>query len=164
MAGFITDQALQDYVAAVLHRAGAAVTTDVTQSTFWPPIVTQANASAWGEIQDRLIRRGFTVAQITAWDRGAEVQQQIGTYNALRDGGCLENFSETFLNNLKRYFDPEIKSNILDNTLVTNAQVWQTPGDTPGTIGIGEISTFNNAFNLPTTPDQDPRIGEITRW
>lgn len=163
MPGFISNQTLQSYVAAVLHRAGAAVTTDVTQSTFWPSIVAQANQSAWGEILDRLIRRGFTVTQINAWDRGAEVQTQIGCYNALRDGGCLENFSETFLRNMMRYFDPTIEGNILDNTLVTNSQQWQTPGDTPGNIGTGPLDTTEDMYVMPT-PSQDPRIGSETKW
>ena len=152
MPGFISDTELLEYVAAVLHRAGVAVTTDVTQSTFWPPIVTQASASAWGEIRDRLIRRGWTPAQVSAWDRGAECQKQIGTYNALRDGGCLENFSETFLRNMMRYFDPTIEGNILDSTLITDGGVWQTPGDTPGTVGTGPISQSGYIFDLPEPP------------
>lgn len=163
MPGFIDDQALQKYVAAVLHRSGVAVTTDVQQSTFWPAIVSQANLAAYNEIFDRLIRRGWTPAQIAAWDRGAEVQTAIGAFNAVRDGGFLDQVQTAILENLKRYFDETNPKNVLDNTLVTNSQQWQIPGDAPGTVGTGALDTSQDMFVMPG-PQDDPRIGQITRW
>lgn len=163
MAGFVTDQQVLNYLAAELHRSGAAVASDVTQSTFWPPIATQANLSAYNEIFDRLIRRGWTPGQIALWDRGVEVQLEIAAYKAIERGGLLDQVQTALLDRLKGYFDPEVKTNLLDNTLLTINGQWQTPGDTPGTVGTGPLDTSQDMFVMPTQQD-DPRIGDVVRW
>lgn len=162
--GFITDATLQAYVAAALKKSVTDLTTLANgQPSYWPTLITQANLMAWGEISDRLIRRGWTIAQVNGWDRGAEAQTAMGLYFALRDGGALDGFSEVFINDKLRYFDQNNPKNVLDNTLVTNGTVWQVPADSPGTVGTGPLDTSEDMFVLPDK-SQDPRIGQQVRW
>lgn len=162
MANFIADVVLLQAVADTLKKPLSALQTlpDGTPS-YWPGTVSRANTEAAGEITDRLIRRGWTPAQVSAWDRGIEVQTKIGLYFALRDGGALEGFNPEFINALKRFFDPEIRSNVLDNTLLTSGSVWATPKDTPGTVGVGAMDTSGDMFVIDPN---DGRIGRTTRW
>ena len=160
MPGFLQDAQLQTYVAGILKKQGIDLTTLANGNpSYWPSLITQSNSSAWGEIQSRLIGRGWTPAQILTWDRGIETQYNIGTWFALSFGGMLDGFNALFIDTLKRYFDGS--DSVLSTVLLTANSVWQVPMDTPGTIGTGQLDTNNDVFVMDS---QDPRIGQITRW
>ena len=68
----------------------------------WASIVEDALASATLEIVGAMQARGFSVAQIDAWDRRREYSIDIAKFWALNAGGGLANYSDTFIKNLDR--------------------------------------------------------------
>lgn len=60
---YITDNELKTYLAAHLKAAGVS-----SLPAHWDVLVPIANTAAYNEIRRRLLGRGFTTAQIDAWD------------------------------------------------------------------------------------------------
>lgn len=146
---FITDTQLKTLVAAALKKP----TADLDAVDYWPVIITECNAAAYNEIVSRLAARGFTTAQIAAWDRGAEFEKRIGLYWALVEGGCLDAFDDKFIERLKTYLD------WLDTVAVTNSGELVASKD----CNTGAVNTSGDYFGEPINTD-DGRLGEELQW
>lgn len=94
--GFIIDAVLLDHVKGLLTVA----TLDL--DTPWTGIAHFANLAAYGQIRNALLKRGFSIAQVDAWDDGAEYQLDLGTFWALTKGGCTKDYDAKFIASLDR--------------------------------------------------------------
>ncbi len=108
------------------------VATMTSSAPYWTDIITDAQTSAYQEIEGRLFKRGFILAQIVAWDRGAEFELSIMKYLSLVNGGGLSgNYDDRFIKMLDRRRE-------LDDVMVSVAGVYIVPGQSqPGTINFG---------------------------
>lgn len=87
---FITDAQLTTDLAARLKRVGV----DITNSTYWPTIITEANQWAFNEIIRRLAMRGYTADQVNTWIEGPRFQTRLGLWYAISDGGVADAFKD----------------------------------------------------------------------
>ncbi len=145
---FLTDDVLTTDLAGSLKKVRAAL------ANYWPLFLTQCHQWAYNEIVSALLARGFTQAQIAAWDRGADFERDLTLYRALVRGAALEDYDLKAVEMLDRRKE-------LCGVLVANGGQWQRPKDTPGTVGSGSFDTSGDLYSLD--PD-DPRRGEPTRW
>lgn len=155
MATFIADTDLLITIAAALkNKDGVQALAD---TPYWSQIATEANEQAYNEIATRLSARGFTAAQIAAWDRGEEWERKLGLYFALTEAALTDDYSDKYIAKLKeRYFDG------LDDVQVLNAGVIQSPAGTFGLPNSGPQETGMDLF-VPIDPD-DHRIGEPSEF
>jgi hypothetical protein len=76
---FVTAAQLKSRVADVLRQSQGAA----QLISNWEGIVQDACRAAYGDIAAALAGRGFTQAQLAAWDQGYDFQMAIGLYYAL---------------------------------------------------------------------------------
>lgn len=133
---FITPTQLLSAVASRLKVAGPGSLPD-----FWTDIVDQATNGSYQEIVGALLARGFSPAQIAAWDRGAEFQLSHGTYLALLNGGALEALDPRMLALLD-------KTAALKDVQVFTGGVWVNPqgASGPGLVGTGSADLSGGPF------------------
>ncbi len=126
---FLTsDQAIQSVADALKARSVAEL---LTNAPNWSGIIQAAQRSAYQDIVGRLIKRGFILAQIVSWDRGAEFELDLTKYWSLVNGGGLSGYDPTFIKMLDRRKE-------LDDVMVSVNGVYIVPGQTqPGTINFG---------------------------
>lgn len=89
--GFISDA---DMLAQI--KATLAVDT-IDPASAWPLIARRANAAAYSDIRTALFRRGYTLAQIDAWDDGATFQADQGLYWAIVRGGLAKDYDTKYV-------------------------------------------------------------------
>lgn len=125
----------------------------------WTNIANQAQSLAYGYIVRELVKRGYTIDQITAWDFGADYELNIAVFFALQRGGALANVSGAFL----ATFD--LRKDIAE-VMVTIGGVATYPAGDAGLVGQGRESTANDVFVWPNPgSEQDspgPGIGAPT--
>lgn len=148
--GVITDAQLKDRLASLLSKNGAALNADK-----WDVIVSDSNRSAYWDIVSRLMNRGYTKAQVDAWDRLAEYTIDIGLYWCAIKGGGLEGYDDKFISKLDRRKE-------LDEVFVTEAGVEAAIDE--GDIGVGGQVTDEDLFGQPIDVEGDSRVGEVTEW
>ena len=156
---FLTDVQLNAAVASTLQKASVPLT------GFWDEIITAANLSAYWEIVGQLSARGFTKAQIDAWDRGPEFQRALGVFWALNHQAAQAATDEYSRVNLKE-FDRRMElsgnpSKGITAVVVTASGVFQRPETTVGQATTGPLDTTTDHF-VPFDPC-DPRMGTPTR-
>lgn len=97
MAGpWISDADLKSALADMLGKTSASLVGK------WTDIVTAANVAAANDIAQRLLARGYSAAQIDAWDYRAVFNRDIGLFWALVKGGGLADYSDVGINKLDR--------------------------------------------------------------
>jgi len=89
---FITDDQLKQAVADAMKQPVTSL------APAWDRIKVDANQEAYKDIVGILLNRGFTQAQIDAWDRGAAMQRLQGLYWAFVHGAGLHNFDDRWVN------------------------------------------------------------------
>ncbi len=119
--------------AAILQRI-----MDVFQVTALPAgwastIVPDCHARAYGDIVSLLSARGYLPAQIAAWDRGLEFEQDLALYYALMKGASLFKFDPELVKTYDRRGE-------LCHVNLTAAGVFQAPQGTAGLPAAGEVS------------------------
>jgi hypothetical protein len=122
----------------------------------WTNVAAEAQIAAYQDIVGRLLARGFTLAQITAWDRGIEFERAISKYYAFSSPQGAGKFDYETM----RIWD---RRKELDIVQVFTAGVFVSPGSTPGTVGVGGMNTSGDMFGTPFS-DDDPRLGQTVRW
>ena len=144
---FLADADLKAAVASLLSKAPADL------PSLWDGIITRANADAYGDIKRRLAVRGYTIAQIDAWDDGAEFQHSIGLFWTLSRAAGLHDYNDKFVNRLDRRAE-------LDEVVVLTGAEVVIPGNTTTaeTMGTGRIKTqpqdvFAGLMDKTTTPN-----------
>jgi hypothetical protein len=147
---FLTD--LQTYEAI---RQTLQASTGKALSPTWNGINQSAHAWAYNLIYTTLLARGFSAAQINAWDQGADYERDLTLYRAFLQGAALHRLDSDFI----KLFD---RSKALEKVSVSNVGVWQAPADTPGTVGTGKINTAGGVFNFD--PDDHRGHDYGTHW
>ncbi len=136
MPGFITDAVLNNAVCDEIQKARGTLT------VFWPGIITQANVWAYNEIAARLVARGFTLAQVTAWDRGAEFQTDLGVWKAISDNAAMAPNTYNFAALAAKDRRDELSGNQakkIEACIVTASYVFQVPTNTVGNVNTGPM-------------------------
>ena len=116
---YLQDSDIEIALASLLKVASFA-----SVANYWTDIVQKSHAAAYQDIFNALIRRGFTPAQIAAWDRGPEFENHIALFWCLVNGGGLQQYDPTYIKMLDRR--PELRT-----VEVSNNGVWQSPGIAP---------------------------------
>jgi hypothetical protein len=130
---YITTSELEDYVAGYLHGDTADVLlSQVTAHS------TQFVSNGYQEILGRLLNRGFTTAQIDAWDRRVEFSLDISTWFALRHIAQAED-SDLWPQKFDRREE-------LDTVVVVSDGEVQEPEAGARRIGQGDLSTTYDTF------------------
>ncbi len=155
---YLSDSEALDAVAAQLKAADAS--TLLSDAPYWESLVNEANRAAYQEVLGNLLQRGFTKAQVDAWDRRVEFQRDMMLYWSLTKGGALEGFSDLFIRALDRR--KELKE---VQVFVSGAYVNPLAGiNAPGVCSFGPSSgtAAGTIWNWPD-PDDD-RLNQPTRW
>jgi hypothetical protein len=102
-----------------------------------PQIVPKANGAAYRAIQEKLLARGFTQAQVDGWSRGADFQYALGKYYTflyMSHTEATDLWIEKF--NWLAQLDEEVEPD---------------PGATTGgSFGAGLLDTTNDRFTRDT--------------
>ncbi len=112
-------------------------------------IVPRAHIAGYQEVIGALITRGFTMAQVLAFDRLTELERDLSLYFALMQSGAYKRVDEKLLESLDRR--EELKTIIL-----FIAGVPKAPGDTSEATmkaSAGPMNTSTDIFVLdPNAP------------
>lgn len=153
---FNTDAIILQAVSDTLQAVGVS-----NLPAQWTNIAAQAHVWAYNTIVSALSGRGFTPAQILAWDRGAEFEGDLAIYRALSRGGALANLDDKFI----RTFD---RREELKDVFYTTGGAIQDAQGTAGQVGVGDMDTSTDIFQWPdlTTLDDfpGPGRGQSTRF
>lgn len=147
---FNTSTTVQNAVAARLHKNYSDL------PSFWAQLISDCQTRAYNEIVSRLAARGFSAAQIAAWDRGAEFELSLTAFWAITDGAGLEGADDKFLAKLDRREE-------LDTVAVTSGGTFSDPAGTAGLPSTGSYDTSTDMFVFDQN-DEDPRRGTETVW
>lgn len=126
---FLTDDDVRQSVAGLLKMDVAGL------AGYWDRLVKECHASAYYDVRGALLQRGFTAAQVDAWDRGAEFERDLTLYWCLVRGGLqVHAISAEQLDRLDRRKE-------LETVLVETAAAPQPPAQEPGRIVSGVLAT-----------------------
>lgn len=161
---FTTDaQTLQDYSDA-LQQGGVSILPAFASNNN-----TRNHARAYQEIVTALAQRGYLLAQITQWDRGAEFERDMTTWLNLSMGGLGQNIDPKFIDRFDRR--KELHGSERDEikpVSLTIGGLFTAPAGTAGTVQSGPINTSDDVFVFPdpTTSDDPPGPGrgKPIRW
>jgi hypothetical protein len=139
---WVSDADLKSKLKDVLQKATFEAVTS------WDSIISDSNLSAYNYIVSALLRRGYTMDQIDAWDSRTTYEIDIGLYWSLVKGGCTKDFDETFINALDRRLE------LLDLELVIGGEIVVPPVLPLGGGGSVQSGTMKNDNDLfcPPTP------------
>jgi len=153
MPGFLTDVQAREVVANALKKESSSL------ENWWFGIVTRANVSGWQEVLGQLVKRGYTQAQVLAWDRGQEFQSDCMLYRALVTGGALEGFSSEFIKAIDRRKELETVQVFINGDFVNPSVGTSGPGQVGSgpAVGVGRGSLF-------TWPPSDLNTNDEIRW
>lgn len=135
---FLTDSDFRQSVADTLKMNVSAL------SAYWDRLAVEAHTTAYKDIRGALLARGFSAAQIDAWDRGQEFERDLGLYWALVRGAGLHQYQREFVDALDRR--EELKAVHVE----TIAGAPQDPSGSPAKISSGRFDTTD-----PTTGEED---------
>jgi len=146
---WVSDADLKTRLKDVLQKAAFEVT------TVWDTIVPDANLSAYNYIVEALLKRGYTMDQIDAWDSRTTYETDIGLFWCLVKGGCTKDFDETFIMLLDRRLELATVELVIDGEIVT------PPPDGPltasATVQTGAMRNDNDLFCPPSRQASWPR-------
>lgn len=126
---FLTDPDVRQSVAGLLKQDAA------TLAGYWDRLIQECHASAYYDVRGALLQRGFTVAQVDGWDRGAEFERDLTLYWCMVRGGLhVHAISAEQLDRLDRRKE-------LETVLVETAAAPQPPAHDPGRITHGVLAT-----------------------
>lgn len=154
---YLTDAQIQTSLLPLLKLNDAT-----TLAAYWTTIISDCHQQAYNEVQGRLLERGYTAAQIAAWDRGAELEKDLSLYWCLTKGAGLNGTDDKWIKVLDRRKE-------LETISVSNAGKVVNPGPV-GLVGFGTLSTGVGAFVYQPQPSSDPDNptsildGQRTKW
>lgn len=138
MATYLDDSAIKSYYSAIIGQSD--------ESSIGPRfdlLVPLANQSAYNEIRAKLAGRGFTAAQIAAWDRGEEYNRDLAICFLLRSalaGTVAEETRQTFC----------VRAKELEDVDITNDGEIVQPSIAGGAIGYGDMTRDDDVFSTET--------------
>lgn len=132
---FINAATLED---AVLVRLGQAAT--ATPASSITAVITDCVEDAYQEILTVLTGRGYTAAQIAAWDRRAEFNRKIGVCLALMNIGVNHEIDEQRLDRVCK-----CREELLTVEIMVDGEI-VTPSTEFAGFGHGAMDTGNDTF------------------
>src|SRR5436189_228358 len=93
---WFTNDQLKTLVAKVLRKQVADL------ADYWDEFVADSNTDAVADINEILQGKGYTAAQIDAWDYRVTYNRDIALYHALVKGGALADYDQTTVDKLDR--------------------------------------------------------------
>lgn len=161
---FLTDNDILDRIADVLQAASRSALPSQWAST----IVPDGHRRAYNEIVSALASRGYTLSQITSWDRGTEFEADLGVWASLVKGASLANVTPTLLEMYDRR--EELRGNPAKGVpavVVTISGAFVDPAGTAGQVVVGSDDTSGDTFVFPWQSD-DPfppgQSGQDLKW
>lgn len=141
MAGpWITNDQLKQSVADILKKDVA------TLAAYWTSFIASANQDAANDITSILMGKGFTQAQINAWDNRVTYNNDIALYLALVKGGALADYDQTTIDKLDRR-----KMLTEAGAIMINGEIVSPGGaDTGAGAAGGVIDDSNYRINMNT--------------
>lgn len=134
---FITDSQLLTRLAGVLKVDPEELP---VQSAYWLPIVSDSRKSAWNDILGQLVGvRGYSQSQVASWDRGSEIEIDLGLFWCLVKGAGLHEFNDTFIKHLDRREE-------LKTMPITIGGVVVAPGGAQPNISYGSLTDTQSTF------------------
>jgi len=149
---FVADSVTLADLGDALQQAG--ISTLASQMT---NVNTRCHAKAYSYIVERLLRRGYTAAQVAAWDsaHAGPVERDMTIFFALSLAFVNTQVSPEMLKAYDRRED-------LETLAITTSGDFVYPLGSAGLCGSGTLSTGGDLFVWPD-PD-DPMLGEVTQW
>lgn len=141
---FTTDAVVKTDVAAALKLASVSDLPD-----WWDDVIERCHTSAYQEIVGQLLQRGFSKAQVDAWDRGVEFERHLSLYFVFTSPQGHGSFDTNAVKLWDRRED-------LKSALVYASGAWTNPGESPGTVGNGRMSESVGVFNPIGADDDNP--------
>lgn len=131
----------------------------VTLAGHWDTILGRSHTSAYWDIVNALLKRGYSKTQIDQWDRGAEFEKDLACFWSLARaaGQNPDAFNEAYLAEGK-LLDRRAE---LAEVVFTIGGVIVDPAGSYGQVTTGPYDTTEDLFVLD--PD-DARRGEVTRF
>ncbi len=153
---FLSDAAIVQAVADLLSQPVANLPAKLGTLASPGNAVVEAHAAAYNEVLGRLLNRGFTLAQITAWDQGPFYERMISLYFVMIDVAGTLGYDDRWVKQYDRRAD-------LATVLVAAAGVFSTPAAPAGagTVGVGTMDTSSDL--IVADPNALQR-GRVTRW
>lgn len=128
---FTTVSQLKARVAALLKKDSTEL------ADYWGTLVEDAQAAAYQEIVSAFSERGFSLAQIDGWDRGAEFEKDIACFWALTKGAGLTGEDDRWVNKLDRREELKTVKVLVDGEAV---------GPAAGAVGHGPVDSSWQTF------------------
>lgn len=136
---YVTDDDVKETLAAMLKRAAVASTED-----YWLGLVPQCNVAGYNEVRGALLNRGFTLAQIDAWDRREEFNRDLALWwVGVKGEAYFSDAEKQMLAKLDRRQELETVAVVADGAL-------QSPDSTSGGYGYGTLDTTDDTFTRDT--------------
>lgn len=135
---YITNTALE---AKAKDRLGNGPDEDLPQR--YASVVSDANTAAYQDIRRALLGRGFTVAQIDAWDDRVEFNRDLGLYWIFA-GQPNQSADDTWIEKLNR------REELLTIPVLISGEVVEPGGTSAKTIGWGLMDDTNDAITMDT--------------
>lgn len=134
---WITDTVLGE---AVAFRLGTTRTALLADSTYWTTIITDANTEAYNAIRTKLLDRGYSVANIDAWDRRVEFNTKLGVCIALENGAASKNYPLEAVDRICKCREE------LENVAIVVDDVVVDPESGNSRVGYGDVDTGADVF------------------
>jgi len=135
---FLSDSEFTTHVAASLKVASSDL------ASYWSEIAGKAHQSAYYDIRGALINRGFSAAQVDAWERGAEFERDIGLWWAIIRGGRPAHIDDQMMEALDRRM--ELKTVAVE----VSSGAAQEPGGNQSNIVSGTLDTTTDRWTKDT--------------
>jgi hypothetical protein len=136
----VSEKDVQEQVKAILSVDAFDV------ASGWPRICASAVRSAYGLIYRALAARGYSPAQVAAWDALDDLWSDIAVWFAIVKGGLTKDFDAKYL----QLFD---RRGELNGILLTIGGV--IVGPAVSAVASGKLATADNNFSLADDDLQD---------
>lgn len=148
---FKTNAEIKTGLSAAIHKTSATIS-----ATVWDDIISSANTAAYWLICEKLLKLGYSQAQIDAWDGGPIYQEFLARYQALIDGGGDKDSVGEWRRELDYW-----RKKLEDLTEISDGGVVDDAADISKLVGYGDLRTDDDLFVLDP---EDPRRGQNTEW
>jgi hypothetical protein len=133
---YVDDAVILSNIAAVLKQPDSA--TLITKGAFWPGSVAFHHALVYDDIVLALVRRGYLMEQIVAWDQGPTREQAITVYRCLDANKLLSQATADMIERAKQYEADLTSTDLLVAGLLIE------PVGLPGQVSSGTLRGFEN--------------------
>lgn len=137
MSAWLTDALLGDAVAARLQTTRA---NQESASPHWTTIISEANNEAYYHIRSVLLDRGYSIANIDAWDRRVEFNKKLGVCIAFENGAAGRDYPLEAVDRICK-----CREDLLTVAIVVSDEVVD-PESGSARVSTGDMNTANDVF------------------